>query len=148
MILIRTDKERGVTVIELLIAISILALVIIFTAPMITRSNTEVEEAIDIAESSVEQARKTARYYRTNVLMRLETDTQMNLQSITLSIPDMQKNSALNEVKEAFLLPAGVRVSSPVEAIQFDDKGEVKTPANLLFESEQVENASLQLVIR
>jgi prepilin-type N-terminal cleavage/methylation domain-containing protein len=144
----RTEKEKGLTAIELLIAISILALIIIFTAPMITRSNPEFEEAIKITESSVEQARKTARYYKTDVLMRLETDRQMNLQSITLSIPDMQKNNALNEVKEAFPLPAGVHVSSEAETIQFNHQGEVKNPANLLFESELVENASLQLVIR
>lgn len=148
MVCIRTDYEKGLTAIELLIVVSILALIIIFAAPMIAGSNRVFDEAIEITESSVEHARKTARFYKTDVVMRLETDEQQKLQSITVSIPQMQNSEALNEVKEAFPLPPGVQVSSAKETIRFDNKGELMMPAELLFKSEQLENQSRQLVIR
>jgi len=139
---------KGLTAIELLIMISIFAVIVIFAAPRFSNSNSEFVQAIKITESTVDQARKTARYYRTDVLMQLETDEQRSQQSLTLSIPKMQSNEVLNEVEEKFPLPPGIQVINEGGAIRFDQKGELETPAQLLFVSERQEDESHQLVIR
>jgi len=85
---------KGLTAIELLIIISIVALVVAFAAPMMKAMSpkSEFEQAIEITEASVEQARWTARFYKAEVFLRLETDENREQHSITLSVPKMQKD--------------------------------------------------------
>lgn len=148
MVRIITSPVKGLTAIELLIIVSIVAVLVIFTAPHLSGSKSEFDQAVKITESTVEQARQTARFYKTNVLIRLETGEYNNHQSITLSIPRMNSQSVLNEVKEEFLLPEGIQVVSKDRVIHFDEQGEITIPAQLLFVSDRMKDQSRQLVIR
>lgn len=148
MVRILTSPEKGLTAIELLIIVSVVAVLVIFTAPLLSGSKSEFDQAVKITESTVEQARQTARFYKTSVLIRLETDEQKNHQSITLSIPRMKSQSVLNEVTEEFQLPEGIQVISEDQVIHFDEQGEVAIPAQLLFVSDRLKDQSRQLVIR
>lgn len=148
MVRIITSPEKGLTAIELLIIVSVVAVLVIFTAPLLSGSKSEFDQAVKITESTVEQARQTARFYKTSVLIRLETDEQKNHQSITLSIPRMKSQSVLNEVTEEFQLPEGIQVISEDQVIHFDEQGEVAIPAQLLFVSDRLKDQSRQLVIR
>jgi len=141
---------KGLTAIELLIVISIVALLVAFAAPMIkTMSHkSEFEQAIEITEASVEQARWTARFYKAEVLLSLENDENQKQHSITLSVPQMQKDLVLNEVKEEFPLPNGIQIISDETIIRFNPAGEVELPAYILVSSSQAENESRQLVVR
>jgi len=134
----------------LLIIISIIALIVAFAAPMMKAmsSKSEFEQAIEITEASVEQARWTARFYKAEVLLRLETDENQKQHAITLSVPKMQKDLVLNEVKERFPLPIGIQIVSDDTVIRFDPNGEVELPAHLLISSNQPEYKSHQLVVR
>ena len=64
--MIRTGiaPAKGLTAIELLIIISIVALLVAFAAPLIKTmsSKSEFEQAIEITEASVKHARWTARF--------------------------------------------------------------------------------------
>ena len=148
MVRILTSPEKGLTAIELLIIVSVVAVLVIFTAPLLSGSKSEFDQAVKITESTVEQARQTARFYKTNVLIRLETDEQKNHQSITLSIPRIKSQSVLNEVTEEFQLPEGIQVISEDQVIHFDERGEIAIPAQLLFVSDRLKDQSRQLVIR
>jgi Tfp pilus assembly protein FimT len=148
MVRIITSPEKGLTAIELLIIVSVVAVLVIFTAPLLSGSKSEFDQAVKITESTVEQARQTARFYKTNVLIRLETDEQKNHQSITLSIPRIKSQSVLNEVTEEFQLPEGIQVISEDQVIHFDERGEIAIPAQLLFVSDRLKDQSRQLVIR
>jgi len=150
MIRTKLAPAKGLTAIELLIVISIVALLVAFAAPMIKTMSpkSEFEQAIEITEASVEQARWTARFYQTEVLLRLETDENQKRHSITLSVPKMQKDLVLNEVKEEFPLPNGIQIISDDTVILFDPHGEVELPAHLLISSNQAENKSHQLVVK
>ena len=150
MIKTKIGRAKGLTAIELLIIISIVALVVAFAAPMIKTmsSNSEFEQAIEITEASVEQARWTARFYQTEVLLRLETGENQKQHSITLSVPQMQKDLVLNEVKEEFPLPIGIQLVSDDTIIRFDPAGQVELPAHILVSSNQAEYKSRQLVVR
>jgi len=141
---------KGLTAIELLIVISIVALLVAFAAPMIKTMSpkSEFEQAIEITEASVEQARWTARFYKAEVLLSLENDENQKQHSITLSVPQMQKDLVLNEVKEEFPLPNGIQIISDETIIRFNPAGEVELPAYILVSSSQAENESRQLVVR
>jgi len=140
---------KGLTAIELLIIISIVALVVAFAAPMMKAMSpkSEFEQAIEITEASVEQARWTARFYKAEVFLRLETDENREQHSITLSVPKMQKDLVLNEVKESFSLPIGIQIDSDNTIIHFDSTGEVELPAQILISSNQADYKSRLLVV-
>lgn len=143
------NGEKGLSAIELLIIASIVALVAVFATPMLSKAlfNSDVKEAIDIIESSVENARETARYYQTEVIMRIETDEEQEQFAITVSIPSMRKDETMIEVQEEILLPAGVRVFSDERIIQFNADGEVELPAHTLLVFNQARDKGRQLVI-
>ena len=150
MIKTKTASAKGLTAIELLIIISIVALVVTFAAPMIKTLSfkSEFEQAIEITEASVEQARWTARFYKTEVILQLETGENQKQHSIKLSVPQMQKDLVLNEVKEEFPLPIGIQLVSDDTIIRFDPAGQVELPAHILVSSNQAEHKSRQLVVR
>jgi len=141
---------KGLTAIELLIIISIIALIVAFAAPMMKAmsSKSEFEQAIEITEASVEQARWTARFYHAEVLLSLETDENQEQHSITLSVPKMRKDLVLNEVKERFPLPVGIQIASDDTIIRFDPTGKVESPTQILISSNQAEYKSHQLVVK
>jgi len=150
MIKTKTASAKGLTAIELLIIISIVALVVTFAAPMIKTLSfkSEFEQAIEITEASVEQARWTARFYKTEVILQLETGENQKQHSIKLSVPQMQKDLVLNEVKEEFPLPIGIQLVSDDTTIRFDPTGQVVLPAHILVSSSHAEHKSRQLVVR
>lgn len=150
MIKSKITQMKGLTAIELLIIISIVALVVAFATPMIKTlsSKSEFEQAIEITEASVKHARWTARFYKTEVLLRLEADENQQQHAITLSVPKMQQDLVLNEVKERFPLPIGIQIVSDDTIIRFDPTGQVKLPAHILLSSNQAEYKSHQLVVR
>ena len=142
-------SEKGMTALELLITTGVIAVLVAFAAPLVTSlmSKSELEQAIEITESSVQQARHTARLYNTDVLMRLEMDEQEKLQYIVISIPALKRDLALNEVKDEVTLPIGFQAFIDGETIHFDASGEVNLPVDVTFVSTQDDEASHLLVI-
>ncbi|MCJ7814823.1 MAG: hypothetical protein MUP31_02100, partial [Xanthomonadales bacterium] len=136
--------------IELLIITSVVAIVAVFATPILSNAlfPSDFQRAIDITESSVEQARVTARYYKTDVLMQVQEEDEQDRQAITLVIPTMQTNANMNEVKVVFLLPAGVRVVTTEQVIRFNPDGEIELPAQTMTFLDPIHDKSQQLVIK
>ena len=141
---------KGFTAIELLIYASIGALIAAFAIPFVkhTIHQTELEQALKITEDSILQARRTARIYHTDVLMRIESEGDDSQDAIHLSIPEMQKNPTLNTVTEEFPLPEGVAIVSSDMVIRFDSAGEVEWPASLMIVSQKTGDLSEHLLIK
>jgi len=142
-------SAKGITAIELLITAGVVAVLVAFAGPLVSSMmfNSDLEQAIEITESSVQKARDTARLYQTDVLMSLEMDEQKKLQSIVLSIPAMQRDLTLNEVKEDIALPFGFQAFIDGEIIHFGPTGEVKSPVAVTVVSNQTEKTSQRLII-
>jgi len=149
MVRIRTFHDSGLTAIELLIITSVVAIIAVLTAPMISDAliPSDFKRAIEITESSVQHARVTARFYDTDVLMEIQEKDEEDRQAITLVIPRKKVNSDMNEVKVKFLLPAGVQVVSTEEIIHFLPNGDVEEPANTLTILDATQNKRRQLVL-
>ena len=127
----------------------VVATLVAFAVPLVSslKSKSELEQAIRITESSVQQARATARIYNTDVLMRLEMDEQKKLQYIVISVPALKRDNSLNEVKDEINLPHGFQALIDGETIHFDPRGEVEIPVAVTVVSNQADNASHLLVI-
>ena len=142
--------EKGFTAIELLIYTSIGALITAFAIPFVTQTThqTELEQALKITEDSIQQARRTARIYHTDVVMRIESESDSSQDAIHISIPEMQRDPALNMVTEEFPLPEGIDIVSSDEIIRFDPAGEVNWPASLMSVSQKTGDLSKHLLVK
>ncbi len=146
---VRTIYDKGLTAIELLIIASVVGIVAIFAIPIISDAvlPSGFREAIKLTESAVEQARQTARFYKTEVLMLVGEEPEQDQQTLTLVIPQMQKTQAMDEVEVKFILPAGVRVISQEHVIHFMPSGEVEQPSKSLTILDQIQHKSRQLAL-
>lgn len=139
----------GLTAVELLIYTSIIAVVTAFAVPMVSNAmhQTKLDEALEIAEQSVQKARRIARYYNTDVELRIESDGDLKQGAITLTVPKMQRDPTMNEVREEFALPAGVDIVSSDAIIHFDATGEVDWPATVMIVSQNTDDMKQHLLI-
>ena len=142
-------SPEGFTAIELLVYVSAIALVLIFAVPFTKSSlqQSEVEQAMEIAEDSVKQARRSAMLLNTDVEMRIESDRAHDSDAITLVFPDLRRSAVLNEVQEEFALPEGVDIISSDAVIRFAPTGEVEWPATVLLVSQATADVGQQLRI-
>lgn len=125
----KVRREKGLTAIELLIIASIVALVAVFAAPMLSKAifRTEFQEAVNITETSIDRARETAKFYKTDVLLQFGTGEGGPQNVIRLTIPELQRDETMNEVGEEFLLPASTQIYSERRAAHFNAEGELES---------------------
>lgn len=144
-----TRNPGGFTAIELLVYISAIALIVVFAAPF-TKSamqQSKVEQALEIAEDSVRQARLSAKMLNMDVEMRIESDRNRENDAITLVYPELRRNEMLSEVQEEFALPDGVDIISSNAVIRFAPNGEVEWPTTVLLVSQTTTDLNQQLRI-
>lgn len=144
------SPQEGLTAIELLIITSVVAIVLIIAAPVLSKAAkpSDVDLAVQNTESFINHARATARVYKTDVLMRIAPSDYPGQQAIKLTIPEMKKDASMNEVEEEFLLPEGVRLLSVGETIHFKSDGEIGPPARTLVLYNLEHDKARELVIR
>jgi prepilin-type N-terminal cleavage/methylation domain-containing protein len=141
-------RNRGLTAIELLIVIAIGALLIVFGVPLMGSAawKCEVEPAVELTEKSVAQARTLARLYKTDVVVKLETDAG-HAPQITVSIPRSRLQADVGEIREQVELPGGVRILSGDMAVLFDANGDVDFPATVTLAANDDRHEAHKLVI-
>jgi prepilin-type N-terminal cleavage/methylation domain-containing protein len=146
----RTRKrlEQGITAIELLIVISVLAILVVFAAPVVSSAfwTSEVDEAVKVAEKSVREARTLARLYQTNVVVRIESDKGQR-PSITVTVPSRHKAIDVGEVRDEVALPGDVEVLGGDVMVQFNPAGEVDLPAMVMLASRADQRQAQKLII-
>jgi prepilin-type N-terminal cleavage/methylation domain-containing protein len=146
----RTRKrlEQGITAIELLIVISVLAILVVFAAPVVSSAfwTSEVDEAVKVAEKSVREARTLARLYQTNVVVRIESDKGQR-PSITVTVPSRHKAIDVGEVRDEVALPGDVEVLGGDVMVQFNPAGEVDLPAMVMLASRADQRRAQKLII-
>ena len=146
----RTRKrlEQGITAIELLIVVSVLAILVVFAAPVVSSAfwTSEVDEAVKVAEKSVREARTLARLYQTNVVVRIESDEGQR-PSITVTVPSRHKDIDVGEVRDEVALPGDVEVLGGDVMVQFNPAGEVDLPAMVMLASRADQRQAQKLII-
>ena len=146
---IKIAPAKGVSALDLLIIAAALAIVAAFATTIVdyAKPKSDLELAISIMDSSVKHARKTARLYKTDVMMRLVVKEKDKQQCIVLTFPEMQKDPVLNEINKEFVLPPGIQIVFDGEIVHFESDGEVELPGQILVLSNQAENINHHFVI-
>jgi Tfp pilus assembly protein FimT len=140
---------NGLTAIELLIITSIIAVIAVFAAPMLSAVffESDLDKAEEITEETIKKARIAARFYNSDVTMRISASGELARHGITITIPRAGKDPLLGEVKEEFSLPVTVRVMSGDMLINFNSDGEVDFPTMVMMSTNEGNHKRRQLVV-
>lgn len=132
------SKIRGVTAVEILIVLGMVAVIVTFFANTFTRTvnKGDLLVAAEGLSFSVQSARNMARTLETDVLMHLNVAPGASNHSIVFSYPNRNESLTGENLLQEFVLPADIRMMTDVSAIHFDARGLVETPANLLLTSQ------------
>ncbi len=143
-------RSRGITAIEILMVLSLVAILISFAIPSVNgaAARAEMKAATEHLEFSVDSARKAARISGQPVslhIRRLEDDSRM----IGFSTMDSQGDSRgidfAADLPE-YRLPGDIRLESDRETYRFDARGLVEKPGQLILVS--VADESITSVVR
>jgi prepilin-type N-terminal cleavage/methylation domain-containing protein len=139
---------RGLTAIELLIVLSIIAMLAVFGVPMLqaTAWKSELNEAADITEKTVGKARTMARLYKTEVVVRIE-EIEDQPPTIMLSMPRKGQGTTMGDINEKTQFSNAVRLQNGRLMMEFDANGEIDFPTTLLLVSANDPGDVLKLVI-
>ena len=135
------NKEKGITLIEILLVLGLLAILVSFAVPSVSGavSKAEMKSALENIQYSLQVARRTARVTETGVSMHISPVEQDTTQSITFSSPD--KSGASNNLHiQDFTLPPDIVLISDQDSFIFDERGLVEEPGRILLVSKEDES--------
>lgn len=140
---------HGLTAIELLIVLSIIAMLAVFGVPMLqaTAWKSELDQAAETTEDTVHKARTMARLYKTPVAVRIEEGGDAP-PTITLTMPRKGQGTDVGNIREETTLPNAVRLQSGKLVMEFDAHGEIDFPTTLTLVSAHDPKDALKLSIQ
>ena len=149
MKIIKNATMRGLTAIELLIYTSILALITVFAAPMMSSVlfESDLDKAEEITEESIQKARVSARLYGSDVTLRITASGEQSRHGITVSIPRAGQDTTLGVLTKEYALPVTVRVVSGDTLVMFNPDGGVNSPTTVMLASVDGASQRRNLVI-
>jgi len=149
--MVRNSKKRnkGITLIEILIALGVLVLLVSFAAPSITGASTSMQmrAAAENVEYSIDIARKTARMTEAPVTMNVFTDETDGQHRITFTLSQQaQKKLSQPNIPE-FQLEETLAFHSDQASFEFDGRGIVVNPGTLTLFAKDEENSRMSFVV-
>jgi prepilin-type N-terminal cleavage/methylation domain-containing protein len=140
-------RSRGLSLVEILIALGVLVVLISFATPALTTATakTDLRVAAENLEFSVRMARNTARQLETDVVMNLNTDPLKERHSVTFTFP-ASKAKPSSQLQD-FQFSPEIRMVSDKLFVRFDSKGMLDIPATVVLVSSRNDDFSQTLVI-
>ena len=129
-------RQRGITLVEILIVVSVLAILASFAIPSFGKAaaKAELKAALENVQYSVDTARNIARMNGTSVSLDLDNADGEGAFQLVFSSPNPNKSRLLNDL-QAYRLPEDVRLESELNSYVFDDRGVVTTPGTITIVS-------------
>ena len=129
-------RARGITLVEILIAISVLIILVAFALPSAgtAAARAEMQAALENLEYSVGTARNVARLTESSVGLLIESRSGEEAQTITFSQMGKTSRERLPEMQE-YRLPETIQIVSDQERYVFDQRGLVEQPGRILLVS-------------
>ena len=145
----KTILPRGITLIEILMVLALLAILLSFAMPSAsgTFSKAEMKSTLENVQYSLQVARKTARMTETSVSMNISPSGQDATQTITFSAPGKSGANSKLHIQD-FSLPADIMLISDQESFIFDERGLVENPGRILLVSKMDESATLTFEVK
>jgi Tfp pilus assembly protein FimT len=130
------SRYKGITLIEILLIISLIAVLVSFAIPTIgsAAARAEMTAAVESVQFSINAARDVARMTGSDVSLKLESTPDDQLQRITFSAKGAAHNSLAGGLQQ-YQLPEDIRLISQYEIYVFDDRGLVDTPGEMILVS-------------
>ena len=149
MFITARTRSRGISMVEILIALGILVVFLSFASTSISHvsSKAELRSAVENMEFSIRMARTTARQLDTGVVMHLNLDPVEKRNSVTFSFPTDELSPASNSLLQEFQFPPTIRLVSDVTSVNFDQRGMVPLPVKVMLVSNQNEDLNQLVVI-
>ena len=143
-------RSNGISVVEVLIALGVVAVIISFVATSFgtITNKAELHATVEDVNFSIQSARNTARELETDVIMHLKTGQHEEHDSISFSLPGRNAELGPSELLPEFQLPADIHLVADESSIHFDYRGLVEAPVRLLLVSNADENVNERLLIQ
>lgn len=132
----RRTRERGITLVEILIAISVLIILVAFALPSAgtAAARAEMKAALENLEYSVGNARTVARMTESSISLHIETSPGDASPLIRFSRQDDRRGTNSPDIQE-YQLPEGIQVVADRDRFVFDPRGLVDEPGRILLVS-------------
>lgn len=141
--IVRPQRNRGVTIVELLLVISVLAILISFAVPGIDRATAraEMKAATEHVQYSIDTARQLARMTESSVSLHADPAQGFATQRIRLSGPQLGESMGTQE----YHLPKTIRLMPDRTVFTFDEHGLVRNPGSLVLLSRADDDITTEL---
>lgn len=145
-----TTKIRGITAVEILIVLGMMAVIMTFFANSFTRATNKADllVAVEGVNFSVRSARNMARELETEVFMHLNTAKKDENHSIKFSYPNRNESLSSANLLQEFVLPADIKLVTDESVISFDARGLVEKPTSLLLISQSEESMQESVLVQ
>jgi type IV fimbrial biogenesis protein FimT len=140
-------KAKGVTLIELLVALSVLAILVAFASPSLqdTAAKASMREATEQVALALRTAKNSARINNASVTVTLTTDEANN--TISFAFPNDSNTADSGQTLPQVILPPDITVSSDTPAFVFSPLGMVNTTGSISLASTENEEFSSTVAI-
>lgn len=125
--------QRGITLIEILLAISVLVILVSFALPSVNSATvkSEMRAAAENVEHSIHAARNLARMNEKTIAVHFDS---VPYDRITFSAPGAGRNDPSSALQE-YRLPDEIQLVSDRESFVFDGRGLVDAPGQVTLVS-------------
>jgi len=137
------SKIKGITLIEILLVLGLLAILLSFAVPSVSGavSKAEMKSTLENIQYSLQVARRTARVTESEVSMHITPAGQETTQTITFSSPGKGGASSHPQIQD-FTLPADIALITDHDSFIFDERGLVEEPGSILLVSKVDESVT------
>jgi prepilin-type N-terminal cleavage/methylation domain-containing protein len=140
-------RSRGITLIEILMVVSLLAILVSFAVPSVggAVARAELTATVENVEFSIQSARNIARINEAGVALNIEVLPHDAGQRLTISSPEQTAPADVRQL-QTYHPPGGIRFIPDHDSFIFDKYGMVKNPGRILLVS--TENESITATLR
>jgi type II secretory pathway pseudopilin PulG len=129
-------RSKGITVIEILVVLGLLAILASFAMPSAstTATRAELKAAVENVQYSFQQARNLARTTESNISVSIPVAMEGSVQTIRFSSLSRGKHKTIPELQD-YKLPGDIVMISDHDSFLFDQRGLVETSGQVLLVS-------------
>lgn len=138
------SRSRGITLVEILLVLSLLAIILSFAIPSMggAVARAELTAAVENVEYSIERARNLARMKETEVTVGIEQ--RAGDKARTLDITQGGGSAGIPEYR----LPEDIDLVADQPAFVFDDRGLVRDPGTITLVSRVDDEVSAIITVK
>jgi type II secretory pathway pseudopilin PulG len=140
------SRERGITLVEILLVIALLVVVLSFAIPTMGNASAkaEMQVAVENVTYSVKMARNTARLREDRVELAFRTLAGEPSQTLSFNRPDSGRGTDIADYR----LPDSVELVADQASFLFDERGLVENPGTITLVSRNDETVTETIEVR